>query len=989
MRLAGRTSRLGWALPFVALLLASPASALDAPLALASLRPAEEATQRTAPPSQLADGAWSLVNAPAPRSQHVAVWDPVGRRMLVFGGSGGSRLRDVWSYSPDLDRWTPLPTTGPAPDDFSGRTAVWDPVRGQVVLYGGFRSGDDLWVYRPGTNAWSRVIPRGVAPPARTFHSAVWDQRRDRMVVFAGLGAGFGPRNDLWAYGPATNAWVPLLTFRPVPLPLFYHAAVWDPVGDQLLAFGGADPLTGEYIDELWRYSPESGAWAELRTQGDKPPPRLSHTSVWDALGGQMLVYGGGCGAGCFRDDIWSFQPATQSWSKLPWVGPTPSARGGHSGVWDPVGGRLLVFAGSNPQGTLRDLWAFRPGTYTWARLAVERPDFLALSAHRAVWDSARSQMVVLDSGANRLWVYRPADNTWAEPTQPTLAPPSRQDPSALWDPEGRRVLVFGGHGRLGYLDDLWSYDPARNSWALVMPSGPSPPGRFRHAAVWDPIGSQMLVFGGYRDGPLDDLWSYRPSSNSWARLSPSGRIPARFRHSAVWDPAREQMLVYGGSHGDPLTDLWSYRPRANAWNRLDPGGAYPPTHFLHAAVWDQTEDRMLVFGGYGGRRFDELWSYRPSEGSWKALRPWGDPPPARGPHSAVWDPTGARVLVASGYSGGRPNDLWSYRPASNAWTQPGPSPQHPRARQQHTAVWADDRMLVYGGYLGGRDFLDDLWSYRPATRSWLLREGEGPRPLARSGHSAVWDPAGRRMLLFGGNGPDGFLASLWSYHLETNSWRPLAPTPGPLPREDHTAVWDPDGQQMLVYGGSRDGRALGDLWAYRIADDTWVELTPEEGPPPRFRHGAVWDTVARRMLVFGGYGGAFPGGYLNDLWSWEPTTNTWTPLEADCPCPSPRARHSAVWDARGERMFALGGFAGGIDYLSDLWSYEARTNAWRQPSPTGGPPTPRSAHSAVWDSSRGQMLVYGGYGGGVYDELWVYTSSEFLSLEFRGALPP
>jgi N-acetylneuraminic acid mutarotase len=436
-------------------------------------------------------------------------------------------------------------------------------------------------------------------------------------------------------------------------------------------------------------------------------------------------------------------------------------------------------------------------------------------------------------------------------------------------------------------------------------------------------------------------------------------------------------MVIFGGARGDPLSDLWSYDPESNRWTELATSGDWPPSHFDHGAVWDPIAGQMLVFGGYGGRAAEDLWSYQPAAGTWRKLKPWGTPPPARGVFSVVWDPGAARMLVVSAFPSGHPNDLWAYRPATNAWMRPEPSRPAPSARQQHAAAWdeRDRTMLVFGGYRSGAEFLDDLWSYTPETRSWVSLAPSGPSPSARSGHSAVWDSTANRLLLFGGYGVDGYRADLWSYRPDTNSWEELAGGgPRPPPREEHTAVWDSAHGQMLLYGGARDGRIVDDLWAYRPATDTWVELDPQDvWPAARFRHSAVWDATNAQMLVFAGYGGGFPGGYLNDVWSYRPGPDRWERLDVGGLTPPPRSRHVAIWDADAARMLITGGFAGGIDYLADLWSFSPGENRWQQFGPDGGP-APRAGEVAVWNTRGRQMLVHGGSGSALSDELWSFV---------------
>src|SRR5262249_4904307 len=44
------------------------------------------------------------------------------------------------------------------------------------------------------------------------------------------------------------------------------------------------------------------------------------------------------------------------------------------------------------------------------------------------------------------------------------------------------------------------------SEWGLLEPSGTSPDGSSGHSAVYDPIGDRMLVFGGH--GVSNDLWA-------------------------------------------------------------------------------------------------------------------------------------------------------------------------------------------------------------------------------------------------------------------------------------------------------------------------------------------------------------------------------------------------------------------------------------------------------------------------------------------------
>lgn len=119
--------------------------------------------------------------------------------------------------------------------------------------------------------------------------------------------------------------------------------------------------------------------------------------------------------------------------------------------------------------------------------------------------------------------------------------------------------------------------------------------------------------------------------------------------------------------------------------------------------------------------------------------------------------------------------------------------------------------------------------------------------------------------------------------------------------------MWDADGNRMLVFGGSGPSGSglLNDLWSYQAASNSWTQLTPSGTPPPaRFGHTAVWDAAGNRMLVFGGccfFENEFdPGSYFNDLWSYDASSNSWVQLTQSGSPPPARYEHTAVWDTAG-----------------------------------------------------------------------------------------
>jgi N-acetylneuraminic acid mutarotase len=531
------------------------------------------------------------------------------------------------------------------------------------------------------------------------------------------------------------------------------------------------------------------GAWSLL----PQVPARIQHTAVWDAARGRMLVFGGADTSGS-HNDLWSYSAASNGWGQLTPSGSLPSTRNSHTAVWDKADSRMLVFGGSDGSTHLNDLWSYQAATNSWVRLAPGGTPPSARIGHTAVWDEARSRMLVFggaDSSGprNDLWSYEAASDGWVQLAPTGAVPSARSRHAAVWDTAQNRLLIFGGYlgstNSLGenveeFFNDLWSYEAISNSWVQLTPTGTPPSVRTGHTAIWDEGGSRMLVFGGYHsytffgdyyEDFFNDLWGYQALSNSWLPLAPSGTLPsARAYHTAVWDASLNRMLVFGGSGGSGyLNDLWSYEATGNSWVLLAPTGAVPSARSGHTAVWDATQKRLLVFGGWNASSLsllNDLWSYWATNNSWLQLIPSGNPPSTRDGHTAAWDEGGSHMLNFGGWSGGGyRNDLWSYQATNNSWVSIAPSGTLPSARIAHTAVWdaAGSRMIVFGGS-DSISFLNDLPSYQAGSNSWLQLVPNGTPPSARTGHTAVWDEARRRMFVFGGWNNSSVLNDLWSY---------------------------------------------------------------------------------------------------------------------------------------------------------------------------------------------------------------------------------
>lgn len=99
-----------------------------------------------------------------------------------------------------------------------------------------------------------------------------------------------------------------------------------------------------------------------------------------------------------------------------------------------------------------------------------------------------------------------------------------------------------------------------------------------------------------------------------------------------------------------------------------------------------------------------------------------------------------------------------------------------------------------------------------------------GAAPPRRAFSRMVYDPASRKIVLFGGHGLDSFLADTWVYDCAARRWEPRRPKLSPSPRAAHGLVWLPDARKVLLVDGWGCGKA-GQLWVYDTARDDWALL--------------------------------------------------------------------------------------------------------------------------------------------------------------------
>lgn len=247
---------------------------------------------------------------PRPREGHTAIYDTRHDRIIVFGGLNEDNItqyrNDVWSLSMRDSTWTQLRGDSCFGNGFVRpecrwyHSAIYDSLGDRMIVYGGsYRTTmtSDVWAYAlDGTNRWTLLIEKGRGPEA-TSHTAVWDPKTRSMYVFGGYNAQIGPAsNQVWALRlDGTPRWERLLPAGELPAPRYDHVAVWDAPRQRMVVYGGWGlPPASTVYDDVWELTlAGSPRWTKLSPGGELPEPRRDATGVFDAGNERMLVYGG------------------------------------------------------------------------------------------------------------------------------------------------------------------------------------------------------------------------------------------------------------------------------------------------------------------------------------------------------------------------------------------------------------------------------------------------------------------------------------------------------------------------------------------------------------------------------------------------------------------------------------------------------------------------------------------------------------------------
>jgi hypothetical protein len=423
--------------------------------------------------------------------QHGLAFDSARDRVVLFGGrDAGGYSGKTWEWNGA--GWSMVCDTMAGCDGPSRRSKLsmaFDPVKSKIVLLGGSLGwpnfSEELWEWDG--SEWkiqhsANPDLKFPAPAARRHHAMAYDPGRERTVLFGGSAS--SNFDDVWEFDG--ERWERLCgagTTCTGPSARRMHALAFDEVAKTIVMFGGFDGT--DLSDQLWEWNGTS--WRQRCGEGticSGPTARYGHSMMWDSNRQRIVVFGGctaGNGATCTTDtdEVWEWNGSTRDWTRRCGSGTAcsgPSARNAHGMVYDDNRGVGVMFGGCTSWGAA---YCSTPSDEVWE------------------WNGSAWRRVCGTGTA-------------------CSGPATLADFAMTYDAGRGVTLIHSGVDVNIIYFDTWEWNGS--AWTMLCGSGVNclgPSARFQHAMTYDYDQGQVVMFGGHYLGQNDETWFWDGGATS------------------------------------------------------------------------------------------------------------------------------------------------------------------------------------------------------------------------------------------------------------------------------------------------------------------------------------------------------------------------------------------------------------------------------------------------------------------------------------------
>lgn len=284
--------------------------------------------------------------------------------------------------------------------------------------------------------------------PLLSEHTIVFDTQNGRHLLFGGCD-NLGAYSDVVYECPAGGGtWTVVTTSGVGPSARAGHVAVYNP-GDNCMYVHGGFEAGPTAVNDMFKLDCDTDAWSEVTLSGTPPAVRGYHAGC--LIGTTVLSVCGGVKYGpsvyYSASTYYNITLSTGVCAEVVGGGVGPSAREGHTFVYDGSANCYVIGGDVNGEFTTPTCYKLVRGTATWSAIA-SMPLAIGLAWHQSWYCSGyvitvggRGAIVYTYSDAYQ--VYKISNNTWIS-AQPTGDIGARESFGLSVEDDGT-ILVHGG----------------------------------------------------------------------------------------------------------------------------------------------------------------------------------------------------------------------------------------------------------------------------------------------------------------------------------------------------------------------------------------------------------------------------------------------------------------------------------------------------------------------------------------------------------------
>lgn len=193
---------------------------------------------------------------------------------------------------------------------------------------------------------------------------------------------------------------------------------------------------------------------------------------------------------------------------------------------------------------------------------------------------------------------------------------------SSVFVPYIDKIIVFGGSGRFGKYNTLYTLDfnGLEPNWTLKETSKTAPIARINHTLVNND--KFCYLFGGETSGYMtsfsNEFYELNCDNWSWKKL-PNGPQERAGHSSVIVD---DYLYIYGGYNSETtFSDLWKYNFKTEEWKKLDLI-SQPKGRAFQLMYYSEITQQIYVLGGISLSKtpLKEIWSFNVKSETWNEL---------------------------------------------------------------------------------------------------------------------------------------------------------------------------------------------------------------------------------------------------------------------------------------------------------------------------------------------------------------------------------